>query len=117
MAQWPSGGANPTRGIGAVLTNPVNTTAVCDTGALSSGGWLVGFVFSSTAAASVDIRHRNAADSGNIWSQRVFIPANQTIPVYVPVKDQAEAGESYDCAMAADLTGTLQGSVWVVNVG
>lgn len=121
-----SGGASAARHIGAVLVNPAATTLVCDTrsgneypGGMPAGEYLIGYLFYATAAAEVDIRHRNAADSGNIWIFRVALPADQLATLLVPVKDVAAASESYDCVV---VTGpgageSLQGAVWVVNVG
>ena len=115
-----SGGAQPTRGIGSRLTNPAITTRIANTGALASGSWLVGYWlsnFHATNTAYVQLRLRNAADSGNTWFHTVPIPPGQPVIMLVPIKDVTETGEQYDAAMDANFTGDLMASVWCVNVG
>ena len=113
MGLYLSGGSAHTRNIGSLLSNPGASVAICDTGPLPSGLYLVEFLFTASAASRVSIRHRNAADSGNIWAFNVDVPADMTIPINL-LKDNAATDESYD---AVTVTGpgageTLQGAVW-----
>ena len=121
-----SGGASAARHIGSTLTAPGATTLICDTRSGSeypsgqpAGAYLVGYLFQATAAAVVQIRHRNAADAANIWALTVPLPADQLTTVLVPVKDQCAAGESYDAVTVSGpgAAEDVQGGVWCVDVG
>ena len=121
-----SGGASAARHVGATLTNPGATTLICDTrsgdkypSGLPAGAYLIGYLFQATAAAVVQIRHRDAADAANIWALNVPLPADQLTTVLVPVKDPAAQGESYDAVTVSGpgAAEDVQGGVWCVNVG
>jgi hypothetical protein len=109
------------RHVGAELTNPAGGTVICDTvndHALRTGAYLAGFFFSASAAARVQIRHRNASDTGNIWALWIDVPADLYITVPLPVPELVAESESYDAVTVSGpgAAETLQGGVWCVRV-
>jgi hypothetical protein len=108
-----------------VLINPATDAIVCDSGALPAapdGGQAttgVRVIFASTAAALVQIEHRNADNTANVTTSRApngeaqafSVPANQQIDVrdflvIISPNDRVRV------RLLAGVTGRLQCTIW-----
>lgn len=113
-----SAGTNAFRTVGDLQTNPAATTTLLDTGDLAAGAYILSFLLTASAASRVLLRHRNAADSGDIWTFQIDIPADQTIPIYL-TKDSVADGESYEveAVTGPGAAETIRAALWGFNVG
>jgi len=103
--------------VGSVLTNPTDQTILVDTGALSKDDYLFGFIIeTSVAGATVDIQHRNAANSSNIDFIRIRIVNAWTEYPIFPSKIPMDLNERIRVIMSGGITGEIQASIFYIRV-
>lgn len=106
-------------------TNPVATTVMADTGALTSGTggytltgggvYEVLVVASATALAEFAVQRRNAANGANVGDVQIFYVAASGC-VSVPFRFEAENGERFRVVMNANLTGDAVANITAQRV-
>jgi len=101
---------------GALTTNPSGGDIISTTGALKGGWYLLAMNIHASAETIVIMAQRNAADSGDVFSYEIPIPATQDVPVQIPVHIQIYKDERFVLRMKNGLTGTVQGSIFYANV-
>lgn len=100
---------------GSVLTNPVDTTVLVDTGALPAGRYLFAIHGTSSVAAVFDVQHRNAANGANNAAQRrrpIAGDIDFIIPNEITLADQ----ERLRVVLVGGITGEIQLSIFVKPV-
>lgn len=95
------------------LTNPAANALVADTGPQTANGANVQIVVTSTVAARFVIEWRNAANTANLWSQVIAVPANVTQQIELPVGIPFNTNERLRIIMFAAISGFAQGSIVV----
>ena len=96
---------------GAILTNPVDTTVLVDTGELSAGNYLVALVGAGSVAWVYDAQQRDAANATTIDSQRRR-PAAGNEDFLFATKIVVVAGERLRCVLVGGITGEVQMSIF-----
>lgn len=102
--------------VGSLLTNPSSGDITVDTGALSEGNYLFGFLVTTSVAAIIDIQHRNAANSANINSFRTRASQEGTGHILFPSKIRIATSERIRMVMGGTITGELQASIFYVKI-
>lgn len=102
--------------VGSLLTNPSSGGVVVDTGQLSEGNYLFGFLVTTSVAAIIDIQHRNAANSANIDSFRTRASQEGTGHILFPSKIRLATNERIRLVMGGTITGELQATIFYVKV-
>lgn len=101
---------------GAIATNPSGGDIIVTTGALY-GGW---YLLSVNLHASVDtvivMAQRNADDDGDVLSYEIPVPADQDVPMQIPIQIHIHGNERFSLRMKSGITGTAQGSIFYANV-
>ncbi len=96
---------------GGILTNPATDAIIVDTGAYVGGQTAVTCVIASTVAAIIILEYRNAANTLNLNSQAIIIPANTTFDLTVPGVS-LNVNERFRARLFAGITGSLQASLF-----
>lgn len=95
-------------------TGPSANTILADTGPLAaSGSRVFTVIVRSTLGTVVAVEYRNAANDGNVKSQEVAIPANETVHLkFEPGVDMNADDERIRVRLIPALTlGTIQASI------
>jgi hypothetical protein len=100
---------------GAVLTNPVDTTVLVDTGVLTIGNYLVAFVGAGSVAWVYDGQHRDAANAVNVQSQRRRPAAGDEDWLFAS-KISIVAGERLRAVLVGTIVGEVQMSIFFQEV-
>ena len=101
---------------GSILTNPTDGTVLVDTGPLEKGNYLMAFMGAGSVAWVYDIEQRNAANNGNVDSQRRRPAAGNEDAVFGSKVNLAE-NERIRCLLVGNITGQVQMSIFVAEVG
>lgn len=100
----------------APATNPSTNQVLVDTGELTEGNYLLAVTGYSTVAAVIEVEHRNAANDATLDSQRRNIGANLNDDFYFPNKIAVGAQERIRVILVAGITGTIQVSIFRLEV-
>ena len=100
---------------GSILTNPIATTVLVDTGALSAGRYLFSVSAESDVAWIYDIQHRNAANGANVAAQRRR-PAAGSEDFLFPNKITIAENERVRLLLVNGVTGEVQACIFYVEV-
>ena len=101
---------------GSVFTNPLNGDVVVDTGALGAGEYLFAICGGGSVAYTYDAEHRNAANDANIDAQRRYCAAGNEDFIF-PCKLTLAANQRLRVSLVGNITGALQLSIFVLEVG
>jgi hypothetical protein len=97
---------------GALTTNPSSGDVIADTTDLTAGEYVFAFIFTAfTAATSLRIEHRNAANDATNAAHTFPIQTNSVLEPIFPTKITVLEGERFRIVMAASLTGDVEASI------
>jgi hypothetical protein len=100
---------------GVIATNPSDGAVLVDTGVLTAGNYLFAITGTGSAAWVYDLQHRNAANDGNVDSQRRRPAAgNEDFPL--PNKITIAAGQRLRAVLVGAVTGEIQMSIFAWEV-
>ena len=97
----------------AKLTDPAQDAVVADSGAVATKGlYEVRFILGASAAATMKLQRRNAANSGNVGDiPIVFVPAGASAEFILNYS--LDASERVRAVMEAALTGDAAGAIQI----
>ncbi len=101
---------------GSVATNPSATDVLVTTGQLAAGDWLFSANMHSEAATTLQIAHRNAANSADLKAYDIPVPADTEIPIIIPIKIPMAKNERIVIRCKANVTGDVQASIFYSQV-
>jgi hypothetical protein len=101
---------------GLVLTNPADGALVVDTGPLTGSSYLIAFSGSTSANAVYDVQWRDATNTTNKLVIRRRPQAGNDDFIFAS-KITLLANERVRCVMVGAITGDIQLSAFVVEVG
>ena len=88
------------------VTNPAASAVLADTGALAVGNYSIIILYGqeqSSAASSIVVQHRDAANATSIWSQMFSVGTRQLAPI--GLRDSFAAGERLRVIMGPNGSG------------
>jgi len=102
---------------GALVTNPGTSGILKQSGVLAKGVYHLAMVGWASVEARYRIAIRNAADSADVKSVDVPMPANNSIPFTAPTIVNVEVNETFRVINVTSFTGTGQASIFYAKVG
>lgn len=102
---------------GSVNVNPTDGTVLADTGPLNPGNYLFATVIASSVASAADIQYRDSTNASNNDAQRRFVVAGQNDDFLFPNKLTLANNERLRIVQNGNVTGTVQASIYWLEVG
>lgn len=102
---------------GGLQTNPAAATILADTGARSGPAGSTEVILelrllaSASASCGIEIQHRNAANTTNVWQHAFRLAADSVVNTEIPVT--ITNGERVRVVMLTNPTGLVQASLRV----
>jgi hypothetical protein len=95
-------------------TNPTTATVLADTGELSAGMYEVRVTVGCSAAATMNVEHRNAANGGNVTDVVLLRVAAGQTGMYV-FKYAVNVNERFRVVPEANITGDAEASIQAIK--